>query len=191
MVVDPRNLDLGRGEADVALRAAQDPGSGPIVIRKLRHLPGAVYCSRDYAARSGCPRATEELPNHKVIGSDGPLAAMAAFQSLERAAGRAQVMARSNSLPNMMTAVRAGLGLAVLPCAMAEPETDLVRCIGPLDEIGAPLWMVTRSDNKDEPRIRAFTSFIAARIVAMRHLFELREPTGEPQPPADRASFLI
>lgn len=191
VVVDPRHLDLGRGEADVALRAAQDPGTGPIVVRKLRHLPWAVYCSRDYAARHGCPADVSDLPAHKVIGSDGPLSAMTAFQWLEGAAGSAQVIARSNSLPNMLTAIRAGLGLAVLPCAMAEPEPDLVRCIGPMDEIGAPLWMITRHDAKDEPRIRAFTSFIAARIVAMRHLFELREPPPEPAPTADHASFLI
>ena len=191
VVVDPRYLDLTRGEADVALRAAQHPGSGAIVVRKLRHLPWAVYCSRDYAARNGCPRSTEDLPRHKVIGPDGPLCEMAAFQWLEGSAGTAQVMARSNSLPNMVTAVRAGLGLAVLPCAIAEPETDLVRCIGPMDEIGAPLWLITREDGKDEPRIRAFTSFIAARIVAMRHLFELRDPPPEPQPPVDHSSFLI
>lgn len=191
VVVDPRYLDLSRGEADVALRAAQDPGTGPIVVRKLRHLPWAVYCSRDYAARSGCPRELDDLPKHKVIGSDGPLRDMAAFQWLEGAAGAAQVIARSNSLPNMMTAIRAGLGVAVLPCAMAEPEPDLVRCIGPLDEIGAPLWMITRSDNKDEPRIRAFTSFIAARIVSMRHLFEPRDPSPEPQPSPDHSAFLI
>ena len=191
VVVDPRYLDLSRGEADVALRAAQHPGNGPIVVRKLRHLPWAVYSSRDYAARNGCPARVGELPRHKVIGPDGPLCEMAAFQWLEGAAGSAQVMARSNSLPNMLTAVRAGLGLAVLPCAMAEPEPDLVRCIGPMDDIGAPLWLITRSDNKDEPRIRAFTSFIAARIVAMRHLFELRDPPAEPAAPLDHAPSLI
>ncbi|HEX8525374.1 LysR family transcriptional regulator [Allosphingosinicella sp.] len=179
VVVDPRQLDLARGEADVALRAGADPGSGPIVVRKLRHLPWAVYCSRDYARRNGCPGEIAQLAEHTIVGSDGPLAVMAAPMWLEQAAGAARVIGRSNSLPNMMAAVKAGLGLAILPCALAEPDPELVRCIGPMDDVGAPLWLVTRSDNKDEPRIRAFTTFISARIIAMRHLFELRDPAEE------------
>ena len=190
VVVDARYLDLGRGEADVALRASEHPGSGPIVVRKLRHLPWAVYASRDYVARNGCPADVSELPRHAVIGCDGPLASLAAFVWLEREAGSARVQARSNSLPNMVTAARAGLGLAALPCAMGEPEPDLVRCIGPIDVIGHPLWLITRSDNKDEPRIRAFTSFISARIVAMRHLFELREPAERPLPQEARPRLI-
>jgi hypothetical protein len=36
------------------------------------------------------------------------------------------------------------------------------------------LWLVTRADLKDEPRVRAFTSFIAARAVSMTQLFEIK-----------------
>ena len=100
------------------------------------------------------------------------------------------MIARSNTLPNLLIAAQARLGLAVLPCAMAEPRQDLVRCIGPIDEPGAPLWLVPRTDLKDEPRLRAFTSFIAARIVSMRHLFELRDPDVRPEEPPEPA-FLI
>lgn len=189
VVIDPRRLDLARGEADVALRAAEDPGTGPIVVRKLRHLPWAIYCSREYAARNGCPGSVEELSQHTIIGGDGPLLAMQGPTWLENAAGTAKVIARSNSLPNLLTAVRSGLGITALPCALAEPVPELIRCIGPIEDLGAPLWLVTRADVKDEPRIRAFTSFISARIVAMRHLFELRDTPVQAEP-AGRSSSL-
>lgn len=179
MVVDHRFLDLVRGEADIALRVGPSPGSGAIVARKLRYMPWAIYCSSDYAARHGCPASVEEFPRHKVIGGDGPLSALLALKWVEEAAGSDRVIARSNSLPNLQRAVQAGLGVAALPCAMGEPDRNLIRCIGPLDEIAMPLWLVTRSDHKDEPRIRAFSSFISARIVAMRHLFELRDAPEE------------
>ncbi|HWH17493.1 MAG TPA: LysR family transcriptional regulator [Allosphingosinicella sp.] len=175
VIVDPRPLDLGRGEADVALRAGEKPGTGPIIVRKLRELPWAIYCSRDYAVRNGCPSSPEDLSRHRIIGGDGPLATMLAPSWLEQVAGTAKVVARSNSLPNLLAAVQAGLGLTVLPCALAEGDPQLIRCIGPVEELSAPLWLVTREDLKDEPRVRAFTSFISARIVAMRHLFELRQ----------------
>ena len=190
IVVDARHLDLNRGEADVALRVGGSPGTGAIVARKLRHLPWGVYCSRAYAARSGCPSAPEKLCEHRILGAEGSLAAIQAPRWLEEMAGSERVIARSNTLPNLLIAAQAGLGLAVLPCAMAEPHEELVRCIGPIDELGAPLWLVTRTDLKDEPRIRAFTSFIAARIVSMRHLFELRDRDALPEEPPEPA-FLI
>ncbi len=191
IVVDARHYDLGRGEADVALRAAPDPGSGPIAVRKLRDVPWGIYCSRDYAALKGRPDAVESLAAHTIIGADGPLTEMAPFQWLEAVAGPAHVIVRSNSLPNMLTAIQAGLGLAALPCAMAEPLPDLVRCIGPVEHLGTPLWLITRADSRDEPRIRAFTSYISARIVAMRHLFELGDDAPAAMPVADPSALLI
>ena len=50
----------------------------------------------------------------------------------------------------------------------------MIRCIEPPTELHSALWLVTRADIKDEPRVRTFTDFITARTVSMRHLFELR-----------------
>ena len=88
--------------------------------------------------------------------------------------GCERVVARSNSVTHMVAAVKAGLGLAAIPCSLGEIAPELVRCLAPPRELDSPLWLVTRADLADEPRIRTFTSFMSARIVSMRDLFELR-----------------
>lgn len=174
--VSPHWLDLSRGEADVALRAARVLNGEGLVARKLSDLPWAIYCSQDYFAKHGSPTRARELAKHRIVSVDGDLARIAGFQWLEKNAGRAAVVSRTNSVPNLFAAVRAGLGVSVLPCFTGEAEQELVRCFGPDEELNSSMWLVTRSQIKDEPRIRAFNSFIASKAPVLRRLLtSLRE----------------
>jgi DNA-binding transcriptional LysR family regulator len=183
VAVSNESLDLDRGEADVALRAGTQSGTGNLRVRKLRELQWSVYASRDYARRNGCPRTPGAFAGHAIIGGDAGLRRVPGPGWLERHAGSDRVVARSNSVTHMVAAVKAGLGLAALPCTLGELEPELVRCLPPPAELDSPLWLVTRADLADEPRIRTFTAFMSARIVSMRHLFEIREEQGRLEPP--------
>ena len=189
VVVADRSLDIGRGEADVALRAGAQNGGGSIVVRKLREMPWSIYASRDYVRRHGCPECPEQMRGHSIVDGDGPVAVLPGAQWLRRRAGEEAVVAKSNSLTNLAAAVHAGLGLGALPCTFGERDGELIRCIDPPPELNSPLWLVTRAEIKDEPRVRTFTDFIAARTVSMRHLFELKpreeDVAGTPSSPAD------
>ena len=184
VAIADRSLDIARGEADVALRAGVQQGGGAIVVRKLRDMPWSIYASRDYAHRNGCPGTEDGLRGHAIVGGDGNVARLPGPTWLEERAGADRVVARSNSLTHLAAAVRAGLGLGALPCSIGEPDPELIRCIEPPRALDSALWLVTRADIKDEPRVRAFTDFITARTVSMRHLFELkpRETVSVPNP---------
>lgn len=186
VAIADRSLDIARGEADVALRAGAQKGEGAIVVRKLRDLEWSIYCSRDYARRSGCPQSVEALRGHAVVDGDGAAASLPGILWLKEHAGTERIVARSNSLTHLAAAVRAGLGLGALPCSIGEMEPELIRCIEPPRELDSALWLVTRADIKDEPRVRTFTDFISARTVSMRHLFALkpREIVRAEMPPA-------
>ncbi len=174
VVVSDRSLDIARGEADIALRAGTQKGTGAIVVRKLRDMPWSIYAGHDYVERCGCPSSARAMNGHAIVDGDGPIASLPGVLWLRRHAGEEQVVAKSNSLTHLAAAVRAGLGLGALPCSFGEPDPLLFRCIDPPRELISPLWLVTRADIRDEPRVRTFTDFIAARTVSMRNLFELR-----------------
>lgn len=177
--VSSRQLDLERGEADVALRAARNRGKkGSLVGRKLSKLPWAVYCSHGYDRTHGRPMSAAELPRHRIISVEGGLASVGAFKWLEQNAGSAAVAGRTNSLPTLLTTVRAGLGVSALPCVRGEADSELVRCIGPNEEIDSSLWLIFGSHNRDDPKIRAFSAFIAERSLTVRRLLYFgSEPT--------------
>src|SRR5699024_2561606 len=64
-----------------------------------------------------------------------------------------------NSVAAALSAAKAGMGLAPLPCGLADLETDLVR-IAPLPgEFTLDLWLLTHDDLRQTARIRAFLDF--------------------------------
>jgi DNA-binding transcriptional LysR family regulator len=175
VLVQDRMLDLCRGEADVALRSSYGPGEGNVVARRLLGTPWSIYCSADYAARRGAPATAAEVACHAVIAGAGGVGAMPGPAWLERQTNE-PLATRSGSLTNLMTAVKAGLGIGALPCLLGDFEPDLVVCFQLPDEFTAGLWLVTRAELRTDPCVKAFNDFIAARARAMRHLFETRPP---------------
>lgn len=168
LVIDERRLDLVRGEADVALRTGARPTESGLVGRRLVPLAWAAYCSRHYAQRRGCPGTVDALRTHAVVGAEGAIAALPGWTWLQAAAPEAEVAARTSSITNLISAVKAGLGVGALPCILADGEAELVRCVGPIPGIQSELWLMTREDARDLRRVRAFLDFLAAHVAEMR-----------------------
>src|SRR3712207_3502013 len=130
LVVSDRHLDLLRGEADVALRGGKRrPDTPGLVIRKLSDAAWGVYASRDYVRRHVCPDSEQALDGHQIIGGEGAAAFYPGTQWLTARAPHSAVTTRSNSLSNLMVAVKAGLGLGVLPVFAGDQQPDLMRCL--------------------------------------------------------------
>ena len=164
LIAEDRRLNLARGEADIALRAGSRPEGAGIVIRRMPDAAWAVYCSRAYAKEHGTPASREEIRNHDVIGMEGPMARIPGPLWLCESASGAQVRFRSNSLMNLVSNLRAGLGVAALPCIVGDSEVDFVRCFAPPPELTAELWLIVREDLKSAPHVRAFADYLAAYL---------------------------
>ena len=121
-----RPVDLKSGEADLAIRA------GPIadedlISSKLCEMGWSLYAAESYLARRGRPDDALDLTGHDVIGYDPSLAATPAAHWLEAHATNANVVLRSREMTDMLAAAVSGIGLALLPCVVAEPEPKLTR----------------------------------------------------------------
>ncbi|HEY3149135.1 MAG TPA: LysR family transcriptional regulator [Dongiaceae bacterium] len=168
LITDDRRLDLARGEADIALRAGSRPEGGGIVMRRMPGVAWAAYCSRAYAEEHGTPGFREEIRDHEIIGMEGPMAQLPGPRWLSDAAPSAQMRFRSNSLMNLVSNLRAGLGVATLPCIAGDSEPDLVRCFAPPPELELEMWLIIRENLKSAPHVRAFADYLAAYLHSIR-----------------------
>src|SRR4051794_21590558 len=109
LITADRLLDLARSEADVALRAGARPEGGGIVAQRLPDAGWSVYCSRVYAQDHGTPTGPHDIEGHTIVGPEGAMANLRAFQWLARIAPNARIGTRSNSMTNLVSALRAGL----------------------------------------------------------------------------------
>ncbi len=163
MVIDNRFLDLGSGQADVAIRAG-DPKDDSLVGRKLMDCSWAIYGSSSHLACYGRPGTANDLNGRRVIGFDGDLEAIRVARRLQETAPQAEITIRCATFYALLSAARAGLGLALLPCHIGDPEAGLLRVIGPLPELTGALWILTRPDLHKTPRVRAFIDFMVAEV---------------------------
>jgi DNA-binding transcriptional LysR family regulator len=168
LIVDDRRLDLARNEADVAMRAGSRPQGAGIVAQRLPNAAWGVYCSHAYVEDHGVPKHPDELCEHAIVGLDGIMASLPISQWLTRMAPNSSVSARSNSLTNLISALKAGLGVGPLPCFVGDAESELVRCFPPVRELDSEIWLITREDLKHTLHVRAFVDFLAAHVHGMR-----------------------
>ena len=163
--------DLGKGEADIALRSSMQEQPAGLVGRRLGVDDWTLYCSRDYADRHGRPTSIKELKKHAIVGGGGEKLWHHYQEWLHSMDLEDRVAMHHASSTGLLTAIRSGFGVAVLPCVVGDADPDLIRCIPPRDGHGRALWLLTHERVRHAPRVRAVIDFLYERL--SRHVRSL------------------
>jgi DNA-binding transcriptional LysR family regulator len=166
-VMSDKYIDLGQGDADVALRSG-DTDDDELVGRKIGDSIWAVYASRTYIERHGQPSNIEDLAEHALVGFDDTMAKHRTAQWLRKVAPDAPLAARSSSVLGLVYSVKAGIGVGPLPLALGDAEPDLVRVMEPVAELSRIWRLLTTRELRRTPRVSAFFDFIVEEIDTLR-----------------------
>lgn len=163
-----RPLDLTRGEADLAVRAVATP-QPDLISRRLGTIGWSLYAAEAYIRRLGAPPDPTDLAGHDVVGFDDALAGTPGPDWLVKHGAGARVVLRGNSIIAALNAAVAGMGVAALPCFLADAEPGLRRLTSTI--VGQrDLCLVYMPAAGRIARVRAVIDFIAesmAERVAM------------------------
>ena len=168
--IDNRMLDLGRREADVALRVRR-PTDPSLFGRRLTGIAWAFYGPREGGTQLRREAGSFNFARQAVIGWEEP-ARILVSDWIAAHVPADRIVYRSNSLVNQLMAIREGIGIALLPCYLADRDDGVRRISGVLTDLSSELWIVTHQDLKNTARIRAFLTVIGDAIVAARRAFE-------------------
>jgi|SRR5215813_7273981 len=163
LVGEARQANISKGEADLALRVVRPVEKG-LIARKLAVIAHGLYGSRDYLARRGAGP-------HDFLGYDESLAHLPQQRWLKTLAGDNGFALRSNDLATLMTAARAGLGLAVLPCILARRAPELVSVPTRLALVTQELWLLFHRDVGRTPHVRTVIELITTIMKGARTAF--------------------
>lgn len=163
VLVNDRNLELARGEADIAVRFGARPQEEGLVFRHLVDLEESVYAHAELVERLGLPNGYEGLSRYPMIGFAEP-AAGPITDWMTRNIPDADFAHRSNTLSGIIGSVRAGLGAAIMPCMMGDAVSGLVRLFEPIEELTTPGWLVTTETARQQPHVRAMLDFLASYV---------------------------
>jgi DNA-binding transcriptional LysR family regulator len=166
--------NLSRREADLLIRE-QVPELAGIVTRKLCHVAYAVYAARSLEVKRTAMPALVDLP---WIGFDDDHSYMPGQRWIHEQIGRRPEI-RVNNWLVLHDAVRSGVGLAVMPCYLADQDPRLQRVGGVLPEITTEQWLLVHRDLRALPRVRAVMDALVDLFQRHRHLLEGRRPGSD------------
>ncbi|MEP2705048.1 MAG: LysR family transcriptional regulator [Roseibium sp.] len=147
--------DLASTQADIAIRFQDDP-KPYLVGRRLPEFGECFYVAKSSLAKSF---GDGPGPSLQVIGWSR------AYDGTDWLKGTkyAKVPVRHDiyDLQDQIRAVKVGMGMAMLPCFVADPDPDLVR----LPDLGIvrsrTAWILTHPDLRSSQRIQTCTGFLA------------------------------
>lgn len=170
--------NLSRREADLMIRE-QVPDLADIVARKLGRVAYAIYGGREIAP-AGRP-LLEKLRALPWVGFDEAHSYMPGQKWMATLLGDGKPAVRTNNWMVLHEAVRAGAGLAVLPCYLGDPDPALRRVGGVIEDVTVDQWLLVHRDLRSLPRVRAVMD-------AMIDLFQRHKPLLEGRERAARVA---
>lgn len=160
MLITTEVRDLAAREADIAVRGTAKP-PGHLVGKKVADFHHGIYTSPQYQMR-GLPGAEVVLWRDETTLPDW----------VARHFPDAKVALRVDDVETMQLAVRAALGMARLPCWVADRTPGLLRLNVELEPSNFGLWILLHADLRATARVRACRDFLVEIFSAQRDLIE-------------------
>ena len=157
LVVASAAVDLARGEADVAVRLFRET-RGDLLARKVADIGWSLYAAPSYLARKPFAGDPCALEGHDAIGFADSALRTPGARWLEANGGGAAIAFRGTSMTAVVNAAKAGMGLACMPCFMADASLDRLtpQLLGKSEA-----FIVMAPDNKGVTRIRVVCDALA------------------------------
>ncbi len=160
LVASNRLLDLGRHEADVALRNAV-PTDPELIGRKLGVGQGWLYASEGYLASLGDPLTPEALSKASFIAfeyNDQMLDMLNAMGL--KLTGRNFPLVSGSQLVQWEMA-RRGMGICFMMQEVGDSAPGMRRVLPEVCSVPVPLWLVSRREIATSRRVRIVCDMLA------------------------------
>lgn len=158
-------FNLTRREADVAIRPSHRPPEN-LIGRPLATIGQAVYAHRSFGLTPGAP--IETLVNQPWIGAGPRLQDLALDQWMDSNELKAACVYRVDTLVSILGAIRAGMGLAVLPCYLVSDDPDIIQLTDPIPELEYGLWFLMHPDLRGVARAHVLMDFLTEAVRAQK-----------------------
>ncbi|MCP1199836.1 LysR family transcriptional regulator [Notoacmeibacter sp. MSK16QG-6] len=160
-------LDLTMREADCAIRLRQ-PQQPDLIQRKLFTVHFHLWASEDYIRRNGQPQTLEALQDHTLITFGEPVIAYLRnlnwLETVELSNGEhLQASLQMNDLNSIRSAVKRGLGIAMLPDYIIDRDSGFVHILPEIEVPTFDTFFVYAEAMRSQAKLEAFRDFMFAK----------------------------
>ncbi len=151
LIGERRGSNLGRGEADIALRMSE-PREPDLVARTLGQVSYGLYGT----AACGALSDSEQI----FIGFDDSMPQLPQKLWLDSHVGARRYALRTNDMTAMCQAAAQGWGIAMLPGFLAATERRLKLLSASASPPSLPVYLVMHADVRRAPRVRCTADYL-------------------------------
>jgi DNA-binding transcriptional LysR family regulator len=164
-------VSLAARDADIAVRMSRPEGAS-LIVRKLGEIRMGFYATPEVLGDRD--PAALDLLRERLLAYDDSYGRLPELDWM-RAQGIAGALAmRTGSTRGLLTAARAGAGIALLPCVFGDADARLVRVAQAAALPVRTPWLVVHRDLHRLPNVRATTRWIVATFAAVLQPIRVR-----------------
>jgi len=165
LVLNNKNEDLLKGEADIAVRMVR-PTQQALLAKRLGRVDVGMYAHQRYARAHGLPRSVPELAHHTLIGAaHDPAAARLALQK-GLTLSPEMFQFRSDSDLAQLAAMRAGMGIAGCQVGIARRDPALLPVLPDALTFSMDMWLVTHGDQRQNQPVMQLFRYLSQALGA-------------------------
>lgn len=164
LLLDDRVYDLGRREADVAIRL-QKVDNSDLIERHMTTLDFSLCASKKYLDQYGAPKSLDDFGRHTMIGY--PQNMHTPFLKPNWIFNRLNIDVLNNpkvllinSMHARYTAVKNGIGISVLPKYIVEQDDDIQTLFPDLKIPAVDMYFVYPQERRNSKRIAVLKEFL-------------------------------
>ena len=167
LVLSDEQIAIAMRAADVAIWTSE-PQQTDLIRRPLFTMRIHAYASAQYIRRNGAPHTLEDIDDHQIISYSGtPASHLRAIRWLETAgidgkAPRKPAFA-ANSVLAMKYAIRAGIGVGLIPDYLTGEESELVPVLEDVELPTLSVYFVYPEELRSAKKVQVFRDFLVAK----------------------------
>lgn len=154
---DNRDLSFSQSEADIAIRLARPQSDAALFMRKVGEMGWAVYGSAEHA-----PLSPEDWPQQTWLSYTDDLAHVPEMRWLQQLGLSAPALLQSSHLETLIEACKHGVGLALLPCMLADSAGLKQLSAGPV--LFREIWLLSHRQTAQLARFEAVYNWLVAQF---------------------------
>jgi DNA-binding transcriptional LysR family regulator len=167
LILSDEQIAIAMRAADVAIWTAE-PQQTELIRRRLFTMKIHAFASAQYIRRYGAPQSLEDLDNHAIVSYSGtPAPHLSAIRWLEIAGLDGKTPRKptfsANSVIAMKYAIRAGIGIGLIPDYLSEEDSELVPVLRDADLPALPIYFVLPEELKTAKKVQVFRDFLVSK----------------------------
>lgn len=167
LILNDDQIDISMRAADVAIWT-REPDNADLIRRPLFTMKVRAFASTQYIRRFGAPQTLADIDRHRIIAYNGPQAPHLRAISWLETAGTDDKSPRvaalkTNSLVAVKYAIRAGIGIGMIPDYMTDGEGDLVTVLTDIEPPSMPILFVYPEELKTSKKVQVLRDFLIAK----------------------------